>query len=186
MFSPKDKSPVVLIALSIIAIFLSGLFFAFSYFVIGTVQEKLEAVQCDLPEITGYTTCQEWFQDTIYNLLNLKGILIIFSYIFTFVLVLGMLVIGYQVGGKPILMGIYYVVIMILTYGAILLSNVYRTFLDNSIVYEIMQPFTIYNKIMLNFPFFVGFIGLISIGLSIVNYQRVKVNEPNPTTVLDY
>lgn len=185
-FDPKNKNVIVLIALSITAIFVSGLFFAFTYFVIDTVHEKLQEVNCDLPEVTGYATCQEWFEDTIYNIFNLKGFLIKWSYFFIFTLVLGMLIVGYQVGGKPIFMGIYYLAIMLLTYGGILLSNIYRTFLENSIVYEIMQPFTIYNKIMLNFPFFVGFIGLISIGLSIVNYQRVKVNTPNPTSILDY
>lgn len=185
-FDPKGKGPIVLMALSIIAIFVSGLFFGVSYFVINTVHTSLQEVNCDLPAETGYADCQEWFADTIYNLLNLKGILITFSYIFTFVLVLGMLIVGYNVGGNPVYMGIYFVAVLILTYGGILMSNLYRTFLESSIVYEIMQPFTIYNKIMLNFPWFVGIVGLLSVGLSIVNYQRAKVNEPNPTSVLDY
>lgn len=186
MFSPENKGPLVLMTLSIIAIFLSGLFFGFSYFTINTVQTSLQSVHCDLPSQTGYANCQDWFSNTIYNLLNLKGILITFSYIFIFVLVLGMLIVGYNVGGKPIYMGIYFVSVLLLTYGGILLSNLYRTFLNNPIVYDVMQPFTIYNKIMLNFPWFVGVIGLLSVGLSIVNYQRVKVNQPNPTSVLDY
>lgn len=186
MFSPKGKTPIVLMALSILAIFLSGLFFGFSYYVVSQVQDKMETVQCTMPSGLDYATCQDWFEDTIYNVFNLKGILITFSYIFTFVLVLGMLIVGYNVGGKPIYMGIYYVVVIVLTYGAILISNLYRTFLESPIVYEIMQPFTIYNKIMLNFPWFVGFIGLLSVGMSIVNYQRVKVNEPEPQNILDY
>lgn len=185
-FDPKGKGPIVLMAVSILAIFISGLFFGISYFVISQVHNSLLEVDCDLPPETGYANCQEWFADTIYNLLNLKGILITFSYIFIFVLVLGMLIVGYNVGGKPIYMGIYFVAVMILTYGALLLSNLYRAFLESDIVYEVMQPFTIYNKIMLNFPWFVGVIGLLSLGLSIVNYQRAKVNEPDPTSVLDY
>ena len=186
MIDPKGKGPIVLMVVSIIAIFVSGLFFAFSYFVIDTVQDKLEEINCNLPAESGYATCQEWFEDTIFNVMNLKGVLITFSYIFIFVLVLGMLIVGYNVGGKPVFMGIYWVVALILTYGALMISNVYRTFLENGIVYNIMQPFTIYNKIMLNFPWFVGFIALVSIGLSIVNYQRVKENTPNPTAILDY
>lgn len=185
MFDPKNKNAIVLMALSIFAIFLSGLFFGFTFYIASTVQEKLEEVNCTLPG-TGYATCQEWFEDTFYNLLNLKGALITFSYIFIFVLVLGMLIVGYNVGGKPIYMGIYFVAVLVLTYGALEISNVYRTFLENEIVYDIMQPFTIYNKIMINFPWFIGFVGLLSVGMSIVNYQRVKVNEPNPTTILDY
>lgn len=186
MIDPKNKNTIVLIAISIIAIFLSGLFFAFTYYIISTVQTELEGVTCDLPDSTGYADCQEWFEDTIFNLLDLKGALITFSYVFIFVLVLGMLICGYNVGGKPVYMGIYLVVTIVLTYGSILISNVYRTFLENATVYNIMQPFTIYNKIMLNFPWFIGFISLISVGLSIVNYQRVKVNQPDPRTILDY
>lgn len=186
MISPKNKTPIVLMALSIIAIFLSGLFFSVSYYIIDQFQDKIEAVDCDLSATGHYSTCQEWFADTFYNVLNLKSFLITFSYIFIFVLVLGMLIVGYQTGGKPVYMGLYFIVVMVLTYGAILISNIHRTFLENSIVYDILQPFTIYNKIMLNFPWFVGFIGLISVGMSIVNYQRVKVNEPNPQSILDY
>lgn len=186
MIDPRNKSPIVLIIVSVIAIFVSGLFFGFSYFVMDQVQDSFEAVNCNIPSTDGYTTCQEWFEGTFYNILNLKGLLITFSYIFIFVLVLGMLVVGYRSGGKPVFMGIYWVVSLLLTYGALLISNVYRTFLENTIIYDMMQPFTIYNKIMLNFPWFVGFISLMSIGLSIVNYQRVKENTPNPVSVLDY
>lgn len=186
MFDPKDKNAIVLMVYSIIAIFLSGLFFAGVYYGISTIQTSMEAVNCDLPTQTGYATCQEWFNDTIYNLFNLKGALITFSYIFIFVLVLGMFIVGYQIGGKPVYMGLYFVAVMVLTYGAILISNVYRTFLENDLIYNIMQPFTIYNKIMLNFPWFVGIVGLVGVGLSIINYQRTKVNEPDPVSVLDY
>lgn len=186
MFSPRGKEPITLITLSIIAIFISGLFFGITHFLISSFHTSLQDVDCDLPEETGYLNCQEWFSDTIYKLLNLKYVFVTFSYIFIFVLVLGMLIVGYNIGGNPIYMGIYFLAILLLTYCGILISNIYRDFLMIDIVYEIMQPFTIYNKIMLNFPWFVGIIGLISIGLSIVNYQRVKVNRPNPTSVLDY
>lgn len=185
MFSPEGKGIIVLMALSIFAIFLSGLFFGFSYFVLDTFHTKLQEINCDIPG-SSYENCQAWFTDTIYNLFNLKGILIVFSYIFIFTLVLGMLIVGYNVGGKPVYMALYYIAVIVLTYSAIILSNLYRTLLETEIIYTIMQPFTIYNKVMLNFPWFVGFIGLISIGLSIVNYQRVKVNQPDPVSVLDY
>lgn len=186
MFNPQGKSPIELLSLSIIAIFISGLFFGGIYYVLTTVQTGLESVSCTLPAQTGYATCQEWFTATIYQLFNLKWMIIPASYIFIFVLILGMLIVGYQIGGKPIYMGLYFVAVIVLTYGGILISNVYRTLLENDIVYNIMQPFTIYNKIMLNFPWFVGISGLLSIGLSIVNYQRAKVNEPDPVSVLDY
>lgn len=186
MIDPKGKNAIVLISLSMVAIFLSGLFFGITYYLVDQFQDQFEAVDCDLSISGHYDTCQEWFEDTIFNVLNLKSVLVTFSYIFIFVLVLGMLIVGYQVGGKPIFMGIYFCVCLLLTYGAIIISNIYRTFLENDLVYTIMQPFTIYNKIMLNFPWFIGVISLISVGLSIVNYQRVKENMPDPENILDY
>jgi hypothetical protein len=185
-FDPKNKGAIVLMALSMAAIFLSGLFFGFAYYIISVTQVNLEQVNCTLPESSGYADCQEWWADTIYKLFALKGVLIVFSYIFIFTLVIGMLISGYQVGGNPAWMGLYFLAIILLTYGGLLLSNVYRELITNDLVYTIMQPFTIYNAIMLNFPWFVGITGIIGVGLSIVNYQRTKVNEPDPVAVLDY
>jgi len=47
-----------------------------------------------------------------------------------------------------------------------------------------MIEFTVYNRVMLYFPWFVFFVGLMSVLLSIVNYQRTKTN--NPREELNY
>jgi len=141
----ENRGAVMLILASIITIFLSGLFFAGLYFMMGTVQSGLEGVNCDLPG-TSYGTCQAWFDDTIYKVLNLKSILITWSFIFIFALSLGLLVVGYKAGTNPIYIGVLFLVILGLTYLGIMVSNVYRGLINSPLIYDIMQPFTVYNK----------------------------------------
>lgn len=174
--NPGEKNAITLLAIVIIAIFLSGIFFGLTYFVMDNIQTQLLTVDCDLGNNVYYSTCQEWFEGTLYKVLDLKTLLISFSYIFIFTLVIGMLILGYKSGKNPVLIGVLFLVSIVTTYGGILIGNLYRSLLDNPLMYEILTPFTIYNKIMLNFPWFVGILSLISIALSIVNYQRSQIN----------
>lgn len=183
VLSPKDKNVVIYTAIAIIAIFLSGIFLAIAYFGINAFHTTLQTVTCDLPG-TNYGDCQTWFQDTIYKLFALKPIIIVFSYLFIFSLVGGMLVLGYKNGQNPVMMGVILVMSIIFTYVGIGVSNIYRELLTNTYFYDMMLPFTIYNKIMLNFPWFIGLVGLASLVLSIVNFQRARVN--TPTSDLNY
>lgn len=182
--NPQGQNNLSYLAIAILAIFLSGIFFGITYFMMNNVQTKMMEVNCELPNNAFYDDCQEWFDQTVYKILNLKSFLIVFSYIFIFALVLGLLVMGYRSGTSPIMTGVLFVITIVFTYAGILISNVYRQLLTNPIMYEMMQPFTIYNKIMLNFPWFVGFIGLLSVFLSIANFQKARTN--TPVSDLDY
>lgn len=182
--NPQESNHLVYLAVAILAIFLSGIFFGITYFLMDSVQTKMAEVNCDLPNNAFYEDCQDWFEQTIYKILNLKSFLITFSYIFIFALVLGLLVMGYRSGTSPIMTGVVLVITIVFTYLGILISNLYRTMLLNPMVYEMMLPFTIYNKIMLNFPWFVGFVGLLSVFLSIANFQKARTN--SPVSDLDY
>jgi len=177
------KKTVMFFALAILAIFLSGIFLGITYYSVNAVQTGLESADCELTG-TPYTTCQDWFDDTIYKLFALKPMIIVFGYLFIFSLVAGMVLLGYKSGENPITIGIIFVLTTIFTYVAIELSNIYRNLLTNEYFYEMMLPFTIYNKIMLNFPWFVGVVGIITLTLSLVNYQRARVN--TPTSDLNY
>lgn len=181
--SPRNKNAIVFMVVAMFAIFLSGIFLAITYFSVSTFQTGLEGVTCELPGTT-YGDCQTWFGDTIYRLLNLKPIIIIFSYLFIFSLVFGMVLLGYKNGENPVMIGVIFLLSSIFTYVGLEISNIYRTMLTNEYFYSIMTPFTIYNKIMLNFPWFIAFVGLASLALSIVNYQRARVNTPQSD--LDY
>jgi len=178
----QNKGGLVAIVLSILAIFLSGIFFGGTYYIFETVETALEGVDCVITDNVYFDTCQDWFSMSIYPFLGLKSIIVWFSYFFIFALVIGMIVMSYKSGKSPALMGVLILSTFVLAYFGIELSNVYRTLLDNALFYEMMSPFNIYNKIMLNFPWFIGIIGLLTSGISIVNYRKVKPNQGD----LDY
>ena len=108
--------------------------------------------------------------------LALRYILIYASYFLIFGNVFAMLVIGYRSGKSPAMAGFLILVISFFVYASILLSNIYRRMLEVVVFRDIMLPFTVYNTIMLYYPWFIFIISLSSIMLAIVNWQRTKVN----------
>jgi len=91
-----------------------------------------------------------------------------------------MLVAGYQSGKSPVLLGVLILFVVIITYAGIEFANIYRTMLEVPAFLSMVTPFVIYNKIMLNFPWFVFITGLFSAILGIVNFQRSNVNDVTP------
>lgn len=174
--SAKKYGGITLIILSILAIFASGIFFGITYFIMDATHEGFLENNCTIENNIYVESCQDLWSLSVYPFLALREILIWFSFFFIFALVLGMLITGYQSGKSPVLLGVLIVFVVVLTYIGIEISNVYRTMLDIAVFRNMMIPFTVYNKIMLNFPWFVFFVGLLSALLSVVNYQRTKVN----------
>lgn len=175
--SIQGKGGLIAVVFSIIAIFFSGIFFGGTYYLFNTIDDSLQDVDCTITDNAYFSTCQEWFELSIYPFLGLRSIIVWFSYFFIFALVLGMFVMSYKSGRSPAMMPVLILTTLIFAYMGIELSNVYRTMLDNALFYEMMTPFNIYNKIILNFHWFIGIIGLITSGISIVNYQKVKPND---------
>lgn len=172
----KDRGIVMVILLSVISIAISGLWFGFIYFTMDAVQTAFESTDCVIANNTLVGSCQELFSLSLYPFLALKDVLIWVSFFFIFALVIGMLVLGYRSGQSPVLMGYLLVIVIAMTYLSIHISNIYRTLLDNAIFRSMMVDFTVYNKIMLNFPWFVFIITLLATMLGIVNYQKSSVN----------
>lgn len=173
----KQYGSIGLILVSIFSIFVSGLFFAGSYYVMGTVQTAFESSDCVIEDNLYVDSCQDLWELGLYPILEMREILIWVSFFFIFGLVAGMLVIGYQSGKSPALLGLLITFIAVLTYLGIHISNIYRTLLDSEVLRDMLVDFTVYNKIMLNFPWFVFFVGVLATILSIVNYQKTPVNE---------
>ena len=172
----QKKGGLVLILVSLALIFLSGLFFGFSHYVMETVDLELREVNCDIPNNIYFDDCQDMFSLSIYPFLGLRTIFIWFSYFFIFALILGILVTGYNAGEKPVLMGFLILALIVFIYLGIEISNIYRTLLENSFISSMLSDFVIYNKIMLNFPWFITIVGLLGIGLSVINFQKPKIN----------
>lgn len=178
------KGSMMLIVTGLIMIAISGLVFAGIYFFMDTLQTSLLSTSCTIEGNVFFNDCQGMFTMIVYPFLNLKTIFVYLSYFSIFILTIGMLLIGYQSGTKHSLLGVLILVEIVMVYGAIEISNIYRTLLDNSIIRDAMIPFSLYNTLMLYFPWFVFIISLFSISLGVVNWQRSPVN--TAVAELDY
>jgi len=180
----KKYGSFSIIFLSMLLIFISGLFLGTSYYVMDQVETAFESTNCVINNNVFVSDCQELWALSVYPFLGLRSLLVWFSFFFVFALVIGILLLGYQSGNNPVLMGFMVVVVTITTYASLYVSNGYRTLLENDLFRSMMVDFTVYNKIMLSFPWFIFIISLLSCILSIVNWQRSRVN--SPTSDLDY
>lgn len=169
---------ITLIIISILAIFLSGIFFSITYYVMDTTQTGFEATDCVIHNNLFVDSCQELWELSLYPFLRLKELLIWGSYFFIFAFVIGMLIAGYQSGKSPVLLGVLILFVIVITYAGIEFSNIYRSMLEIPAFLSMVQPFTIYNRIMLSFPWFTFITGLFSTVLGVVNFQRSRVNAP--------
>jgi len=180
----RKYGSLITIIVSFIFIALSGVLFGITYYTMDVIQTSFESSDCVIENNTLVGSCQDLWTISIYPFLNLKDLLIWGSFFFIFALVIGMLLYGYQSGKSPVLMGLLVIFIGVTTYLGIEISNIYRTMLENDLFRSMMTDFTVYNKIVLNFPWFCFFIGLFAIVLSLVNYQKTNVNKD--TGDLDY
>lgn len=178
------KSSITLVITGLIMIAISGLFFAGIYFFMDTIQTSLLSTNCEISGNVLFTNCQEMWALVVYPFLNLKTILVYISFFSIFILAIGMLLIGYQSGTKPSLLGAYALVEILIVYGSIHIANIYRTLLENELIRNAMIPFDVYNTVMLYFPWFVFIISLFSLILGIVNWQKTPVNKVSDE--LDY
>lgn len=178
------KNSVTLIITGLIMIAVSGFVFAGIYFFMDYTQTALLSTNCQITGNALFSTCQEMWSLVVYPFLNLKTILVYLSFFSIFILTIGMLLTGYKTGTHPSLLGVYALVELLIVYGSIHVSNIYRTLLDNEIIRNAMIPFKVYNTVMLYFPWFVFIISLFSLILGVVNWQKTPVNKVSDE--LDY
>lgn len=180
----SEKGGMTIIVVSIFAIFLSGILFGSVYLIMDKAQTGLASSDCVIEGNAYVSSCQDLWDMSFNKFLDLKSILIWVSYFFIFSLVLGLVMLGYSSGKNPAMLGVILVITVVTTYFGIEIANMYRTMLNNAAFFDMMLPFQIYNKIMLNFPWFVAFVGMFSMILGIVNFQKARIN--SQTSDLDY
>lgn len=176
LMDASNRGSIIMIALSMLLIFMSGILFGITYFALEATEAGFLENDCVINNNVYVDSCQELWEWTLLPFLALRYILIYASYFFIFGQVFAMLVVGYRAGKSPAMAGFLIVVISFFTYASILLSNIYRRMLDVEAFNSIMLPFTVYNKIMLYYPWFIFILSLASVMLAIVNWQRTRVN----------
>ena len=175
-YPTDNKSSIMIIAFSMLLIFMSGIFFGITYFTFESLETAFAGNDCVINNNLYVDSCQELWEWIVIPFLSLRYILIYGSYFFIFGQVFAMLVVGYRSGKSPAMAGFLIMVISFFTYASILISNIYRNMLDVVIFRDIMTPFTVYNKIILYYPWFIFILSLSSMMLAIVNWQRTRVN----------
>jgi len=78
-------------------------------------------------------------------------------------LVLGVIITGWFVGGNPIFMFIYFIVVVIAVVLGMIFSNVWTNISESSIFGTTVTYFTITNNIMVNLPIYLAIIGIIGL-----------------------
>lgn len=179
------KKTIFVILASFFAIAASGVGMGFIYYFMDVTDSHMQTISCTINNNVFVSSCQELFDLSLYPFLALKNIIVIFSAIFILILTVGVLTLGYQSGKQPWTIGILVLGCGLLTYLGNLLANMYIRLLENTIIYTMMLEFSVYNKVMLNFPWFIFIVSIFSVMLSIVNYQRTSVNRPT-TQELNY
>lgn len=182
----RKYGTITTIVVALVFLVASGVGFGILHYVLSSVETSLLTTDCVIANNTLVSSCQDLFSIAIYPLLNLKDILIWLSYFVIFGLVLGMLLLGYNMGKSPWKIGFLIVVMILMTYMGIEISNIYRTLLESDVFRVMMIDFVVYNKVMLNLPWVTFITSLFSFALSIVNYQRAKVNLVSDVEELDY
>lgn len=180
----KKYGGFVVIIMSLVLIVITGVFFGLVYYTLDVTDTALRTTDCVIINNTLVNSCQDLFELGVYPFLALRNILVWLSFFLIFGVTLGILLSGYQAGRSPVLMGFLFLFLTGLVYIAIEVSNIYRTMLQNTLFQTVMVEFTVYNRLMLVLPWYVFIIGLFSLMLSVVNFQRSTVN--TPTEELDY
>lgn len=178
------KGSVIMVITGLVLIAISGLFFSGLYFFMNTMQTSLLATNCNISNNVFFSDCQGMWTMAVYPFLNLKSILVYLSFFSIFILIVGMLLLGYKSGTSPGLLGVLVLIEVMITYMSIHVANIYRTLLENEMIRNAMIPFGFYNTIMLYFPWFAFIISLFALILGIVNWQKSPVN--NDTEELNY
>lgn len=182
----RKTGGLTLIILSLLSIFVSGLFFGIFYFAMDVTETSLRANNFPIHNNVFFSDSDGMWELSVYPFLALRELFIWGSFFFIFALTLGLLVVGYQSGKSPVFLGMFIVFVIVVTYFGVEFSNVYRSMLEVELFREMMLPFAVYNRVMLNFPWFSFLVGLLSTMLGIVNYQRTGVNQIPTSDELNY
>lgn len=158
----EAKNGVIINFIVMGLIALSGIAMSIAYYIIALVESGFRSASCDIPNNVLFSTCQEWFELYLYPFLGLKSVLIFATYFGIFGLSAGLFYLGFKTRKHPSLIIGHIAVSVLIGYLAIEIGNMYRTLLENQVMYNILVSFPIYNKVMLYFPQFIFFVVFLS------------------------
>ena len=121
-----NRSTTNFLIFGLLMICVSGLVFGISYYVMDIAQDAFEGANCTLTNNAFFASCQDVWTMFIYPVLGLKTVLVYMSIFFMFILIMGMLLSGYNSGSKPYMLGFLLLVYIGITYASLWVSNFYN------------------------------------------------------------
>ena len=104
--NPRGKNSIILLMFSILLIFVSGIIFGILHYTMATAEVAFENSDCTIENNVYVSSCQDLWDLAIFPFLDLRSILVWGSFFYIFGITLSMLLIGYQSGKNPVLLGL--------------------------------------------------------------------------------
>jgi hypothetical protein len=154
-----------------------GLVIGAIIFSMNLLKTELLKINIEFSETAQYSDLQEIFGVYLYPILNITGFLSFLCHLYIVLLIIGFWIMAYQIGTKPVYLGLSVLFLIIVTYFSVLISNFYVDLTESPVVTELVSELTYYHFFMSNFPWFVFLIGLVGILISLINFQKPPTNE---------
>lgn len=134
--------------------------FAIGFFVVFNITNTVTTTMMSIPAINESAAAVEALQGS--QRVSEKMDYVVFGLFIG--LVLALLITGWFIGGNPIFMAIYFMVVVMAVVFSTVLSNVWETTTQSSIFGTTISYFPISNNLMTNLPLYsavIGFLGLV-------------------------
>lgn len=186
-------SNFVLLFTFLLVIFAGGIIAGIIYYDLNVLENTLKTVNFPIPIMDNSTMNNQNITDfqgilavTVYPILGLSSSLPYLSYFMVFAFIIALSITAYVSSKNPVFFVLHILITFLVTYFAIILSNTYINLLNNSVFNQMMQNFTIYNKLMIYLPAVVFFTSLIFGAIAFVNVMKPQSNTYGNSQQLNY
>jgi len=151
----KNKGSVRDVALMVVSVFAIVLAFFIIHYATGTLVSDMLLKE----QINRTSGAVSALNATVTMTNRLDYVAFGFFIAFTFAIIIT----GFFVGGHPLFMFLYFLVVSVLVAVGAFLSNVWETISQNASLIGSLQYFPIMNHVLTNFPIYISVIGILGL-----------------------
>ena len=176
-------SNLILLIIFLGVAFAGGIIMGVIYYDMNLAESALHSVNFEIPisntTVLSNTSIQD-FQDILgivaYPILGLRTALPYLSYFMVFAFIIAMAITAYVSSKNPVFFILHILFTILITYFCIILSNSYVRLMSDVFINQMMQGFTIYNKLMFYLPQVVFFTSLLFGLIAFINIIKPQTN----------
>lgn len=182
----------VLLLIFLISVLVGGLLAGIIYYQLNVLNTAVHTINFQIPIMNNQsndyniTDFQSILGYTLYPLLGLRTAIPYLTYFMVFAFVIALMMTAYVSSKNGVFFVLHILITLLITYFAIILSNVYIKLLENTFINQMMVEFTIYNKLMIYLPAVVFFTSLVFASIAFVNLMKQQSNDSNNQSTLNY